>query len=112
MLPKKHKTKQRILKKLQIKKNKKTYHTNTTTLTLYPQKNKKTFTFVVSKKTTPTAVKRNQLKRKGYAIIEEQKNNIKEGFVFVFYFKKEATQKTYKELKKDITLLLKKANVL
>ena len=70
------------------------------------------FSFVVSKKVSNKANKRNLLKRRGFSVIENKIKYTNNGFVCVFYFKKNAINKSYSDIEKDIVLLLKKANIL
>lgn len=78
-----------------------------------PDKNSKSkFSFVVSKKVSNKAVKRNLLKRRGYSVVKDIKTQINEGFVCVFFFKTTTINLSYIELKKEITFLLKKSNIL
>ncbi len=74
--------------------------------------NKTKFSFVVSRKVSNKAVRRNLLKRRGYSIIKNISKYINNGFICVFFFKKTSTLLSYKELEKEIFFLLKKAKVL
>ena len=56
------------------------------------------FGFVVSKKIDKRAVVRNSLKRKLRSCLEEYQKDIKPGFDFLFILKKEAGNKSQKEL--------------
>jgi len=68
--------------------------------------------FVVSKKVSNKAVKRNFLKRKGYSAIKDMPISLNKGFVCVFFFKKSTLSISYTDLKKEISSLLKKSRVL
>lgn len=74
--------------------------------------NETRFSFVVSKKVSNKAVKRNFLKKRGYSVIKDISVNINKGFVCVFFFKKSALTLSYVDLKKEISSLLKKSRVL
>ncbi|MFC1802311.1 ribonuclease P protein component [Patescibacteria group bacterium] len=67
------------------------------------------FAFVVSKKVTKLAVKRNLLRRRGYSVIKDL--DIKKGFYCIFFFKKGADKTSFEEIKEEITQLLQKAGV-
>ncbi|MAG12217.1 ribonuclease P protein component, partial [bacterium] len=69
------------------------------------------FSFVVSAKVAKKAVARNTLKRRGYAVIKKNIPNIKSGYICVFFFKKESTRVSFKDLEKEIVITLKRANV-
>jgi len=68
------------------------------------------FSFVVSKKVSNLANKRNLLKRRGYHIVENIKN-IKKGFICIFYFKKSVINLPYKEIKEEVIKLLKESSI-
>ncbi len=68
--------------------------------------------FVVSKKVAKSAPKRNLLKKRGYSVIKNLGNKIPEGFVLIYYVKKDVIKLSYKEFEKEIHELLKKAQVL
>ena|SRR3989344_3740940 len=71
-----------------------------------------TFSFVVSRKIARTATKRNLLKRRGYAILNKQIKNIKQGYKSVFFFKKDSLTISFRELEQEILFLLKKSRLL
>ncbi len=78
-----------------------------------PLNNKETkFSFVVSKKVSNKAVKRNFLKKRGYYAVKKISKNLNNDFVCVFFLKKNSTLLSYKEFEKEILFLLKKAEVL
>jgi len=82
---------------------------------LYIQKtegNDKRFGFSVSKKISKSSVQRNKLRRQGYSVIRDQIKHIKDGFLFVFVYKKTQRIPTYQEIEVDITGLLKNTFVL
>ncbi|HED05744.1 MAG TPA: ribonuclease P protein component [Ignavibacteria bacterium] len=70
------------------------------------------FSFVVSKKVSTKANKRNLLKRRGFSVIKNTLKNIKKGFTCVFFFKKNAITVSYTELNKEILFLLRKSKIL
>lgn len=70
----------------------------------YPQ-----YVFVVSKKITKTAIKRNSLRRRGYNILRQY--NLK-NCAGIFFYKKEAINIPVNELKKDIEFILEKIKLI
>jgi ribonuclease P protein component len=82
-------------------------------LSLKIVKNKENrFSFVVSKKVTKSAVKRNLLRRRGYSIVGDIIESIKSPIIGIFFFKKGAENISFQELKEEILFLLKKLNVI
>ncbi len=79
-------------------------------------KNLPKFAFVVSKKVAKNASDRNKLKRRGFHALRDIlfKNGSIEitGFTGAFFFKKEAVDMSFEEIKKDIAVLLKKSDVI
>ncbi len=69
------------------------------------------FSFVVSRKVSKTAPKRNLLKRRARFAVSRLGGGVKEGFLCVFFVKKGAIGIPYSEMEKEILYLLKKANV-
>ena len=67
------------------------------------------YAFVVPKKITSKAVHRNRLKRRGYSIIRSLPFS---GGLGIFFYKKNGTEASFKEIKNDINILLKKAKLL
>lgn len=67
------------------------------------------YVFVVPKKLAKTAVKRNNLRRKGYNIIKFYDLRSCAG---IFFFKKEGLFTENDKLKKDIDFILKKARII
>ncbi len=74
--------------------------------------NEPRFSFVVSKKVSNKANKRNFLKKRGYSVVKNIIKQTRGGAVCLFYFKKNATLLSFKDLKKEITTLLKESNIL
>jgi ribonuclease P protein component len=70
------------------------------------------FSFVVSKKVSNKANKRNLIKRRGFSILREILDNIETGFICVFFLKKGVTDISYSELKEEILILLNKAKII
>jgi ribonuclease P protein component len=57
------------------------------------------------------AVKRNLLRRRGYVIIRENLENIKDGFSVVIILKKGAEKLDFEEYRQEIAKVLEKARV-
>jgi ribonuclease P protein component len=70
------------------------------------------FAFVVSKKTEARASKRNEMKRKIRAGVEELFENIKPGIDFIFYPKKQTLDSTSTVALGELREVLKKENLL
>jgi len=70
------------------------------------------FSFSVPTKIEKKVVKRNFLRRKGYMVIRENWEKIKENFDVVIILKKDAEKLAFEEYKKEILCLLKKAKVI
>jgi ribonuclease P protein component len=74
------------------------------------------FAFVVSKKTAKSAVERNSLRRRGFCALRNtgilKQENGKIGFIGAFFFKKEAKNLSFEEIKREIKILLEKSGVL
>jgi len=70
------------------------------------------FAFVVSKKVTKSAVRRNLLKRRGRHILRASADTIQRSFAGIVFFKKGAEKLSFYELQEEILLLLRKAGVL
>ena len=64
------------------------------------------FAFIVSHKVAAKAVDRNKLKRRARAIVRELLPKIKDNYACLLFFKKEARDLSYQELKKVIYDLL------
>ena len=67
------------------------------------------FAFVVSKKVSPKAVGRNVLRRRGYAAIRRMRENLTNGRLGIFFFKKGADKLSYSDIEKQIRFLLERA---
>lgn len=85
--------------------------------TLVSQKEPSKFSFVVSKKVSKSAVKRNQLRRRGYAILQntlkqEDKGKMNKTVLGAFFFKKGVEKLSFIEIQGEIEFLLKKARVI
>ena len=70
------------------------------------------FSFSVSKKIEKSAVKRNKLRRQGYSVIDRHIEQIKEGNLFFFVFKKGSNTITFNNLEKEVLQLLSASSVL
>ncbi|MBU1557625.1 ribonuclease P protein component [Patescibacteria group bacterium] len=112
MLPKKN----RLNKKLfdETFRKSRTYHSDSLYLKLseLEEKDDIKFAFVVPTKTSKKAAERNKLRRQGYNTINKYLDDIKKGYVVIFFIKKDILEKKYKDFEKEIVLLLKKANIL
>jgi ribonuclease P protein component len=64
------------------------------------------FAFSVSKKICKLAVDRNRLRRQGYSIVGKYLENIPDGFLFFFSFKKGQYPVLFSDLEKEIKELL------
>ena len=62
---------------------------------------------IVSKKVSKKAVVRNGLKRKIYAVVEEDKDSFQEGKTYIFYVKKELISSSFSEVKNDFLKIKK-----
>jgi len=72
----------------------------------------KKFAFSVSKKVCKGAVGRNKLRRQGYSVLKTKIDSIKEGFLYLFVYKKTQKLPNHKEIEQDIISLLTSAFVL
>lgn len=70
------------------------------------------FSISIPVKIEKKAVKRNLLRRRGYAIIRENLKNIKNGFSVIIIIKKGAEKLDFEEYKKEINKILKKTNLI
>ncbi len=117
MLKKRHKIKRALFPSIVSKG--KTVHSPYITLRILERKETQKdsvplFSFVVSSKVAPKAVRRNLLKRRGYAIIKKMLNSgrIAPEYVYAFFFKKGSDSLSFTKLEKEIILLLQKSNTL
>ena len=67
--------------------------------------------FIISKKVEKKAVLRNKLKRRLREIVRSLLPEMKTGFDLIFFAKKGATRKNYKEIRSAVLGLIKKANL-
>jgi ribonuclease P protein component len=112
MLPKKRRVGKELFPDV-LKKSKSFYGENMSLrVFLADPSNETRFSFVVSKKVSNKANKRNLLKRRGYSIIKDTTKNINRGFVCVFFFKKSALTVSFADLRKEVLFMLKKSTVL
>jgi len=70
------------------------------------------FAVVVSSAISKKAVERNKLKRKIKDIIYRELTLFKKNFAIIIYVKKGCLGASYQDLKKEVVLLFKKANIL
>lgn len=68
--------------------------------------------FVVSKKVSKLAVKRNKVKRRMREIVRIRKEEIKEGLSIIFIALPSAVNADYGEMEKDIEILLNKGELI
>jgi ribonuclease P protein component len=107
MLPKENKIKRAAFDEL-LKKGR-VYHSSFFSLRATKTSDKLTkASFVVSKKVANTAIKRNLLRRRGYAAIKGFIEG-NPGLILAFFLKKEAASLPFLEYKKEILLLAKQA---
>ena len=111
MLPKKHRLNKDILKK--VLKFGKRFDSEFAFLKIIPTKNNyPSFSFVVSKKTAKSAVKRNTIKRRARHITWKNIGLFKTGAAIVYFFKPGSDKLKSKELERDILALSKKAKII
>ena len=70
------------------------------------------FSFIVSNKVAAKAVDRNKLKRRARGIVQELLPQIKDNYACLLFFKKEAKNLSYQELKKVIHDLLHLSSII
>lgn len=70
------------------------------------------FSFIVSSKVARSAVDRNKLKRRGYAIVRKNLKKIQPQQLYAFFLKKGAVQLSFNNMEKEIIFLLKKSSAL
>ena len=111
MLPKKHRSNKDILKKtLRFGKR---FDSEFSFLKIIPIKNNNSsFSFVVSKKTAKSAVKRNTIKRRARHIVARNIALFKSGADVAYFFKPGSDKLKSKELERDILALSKKAKII
>jgi len=113
MLPKKRKVNRETF--ASILKKGRSFHSKNISIRVYSSKNKEEdsrFSFVVSKKISNNANKRNLLKRRGYDVVKGVIKNIKKGFIGIFFYKKGILDLSYLEIRDEIVFLLKKSDAL
>lgn len=86
--------------------NTKVFHSSLLTLRVnFPKEQKDAklmkFSFVVSTKVAKKAVERNLLRRRGYSIARGLLETVRPG-IYMFFFKKEAKDASFADLKKEI----------
>ncbi|MBU4479844.1 ribonuclease P protein component [Patescibacteria group bacterium] len=113
MLPKKQKVNKKLFD--EVFKTGKSYHSDflfLKLLKLEDPKEKSHFAVVVSKKISKKAVERNLIKRRIFAVLKENKDQIKTGFAVVFFVKKGTEKMSFEEYKKETINLLEKAKLI
>ncbi len=68
--------------------------------------------FSCSKKVSNSAVVRNKLRRRGYSVLRDFVDNIKNGYFLHFSYKKNSINKSFKDLKIEISQVLELSKVL
>ena len=76
------------------------------------QENKSKFSFSVSKKVYKKASDRNKYRRRGYSAVSKQINNIADGHLYFFSFKKGKYPVKFTELQDEIISLFRSCGVL
>jgi ribonuclease P protein component len=112
MLPKERRISRKEFKEF-LKKSRSVYSENAS-LSVYgdgTSKNPTRFACVVSKKVANKAVERNKIRRHGYAIIQENIEYIRPGFIAILFFKKGSGDLTYEQKSQQLTKLLKKSGI-
>jgi len=116
MFPKKNRITKREFDELM--KNGRVFHSPLFSLRFGNKKNDDIpkFAFVISKKVAKNASDRNILKRRGFHALRELIFPLsvekRSGHMVAFFFKKEAIGLKFKDIKKDMEILLKKNGVL
>jgi len=110
MLPKKHKINKEILKKA-IKLGKRSDSNPLYLKVIHIKSNVPAFSFVVSKKISKSAVKRNTIKRRARHAIWKNISIFKPGVAAVFFFKPGSEKINFQEVEKTIIALSKKAGI-
>lgn len=70
------------------------------------------FSVVVSKKVTKTAVLRNKIRRRGYSILGKVAKSLNNPYYIIVFAKKGAEKATFVETEAQVLELLKKAKIL
>ena len=111
MLPKRNKINKKLFN--EVFKNGKTYHSNSlyAKISKLPTAQESKFAVVVPTKVSKKPTKRNKLKRQGYNIIKKHINEIKKGFVVIFFLKKGVPETDFVNYEKNIIDLLKKSKL-
>jgi|SRR3989338_4163733 len=66
------------------------------------------FSFVIPKAVSKLAVKRNLLRRRGYASVSKILNNLKQPMLCAFFFKKGSANASFDEIEADVNVILNK----
>jgi ribonuclease P protein component len=90
------------------------FHSPYFSLLCFKKENKEPkFAFVVSKKVARNAADRNILRRRGFSVLRDisilKEKNKWVGFFGVFFFKKEAKNLNFEDIKKEVKILLEKS---
>lgn len=106
--------KQKIPKKLfgEVIKLGRNFHSPNLSLKLLRALAGKKFSFVISKKVSPLAVKRNLLKRRGFAVIKKILGEIKEPATGIIFLKSSAKELNFSQMEKEIVKLFSEAGLL
>ena len=111
MLPPKNRANRKLLIKI-LKEGKSFFSTNVFLKTIPISQNNPVFAFVVPAKTLKKATERNKLKRRARYIVKTTLKEIKKGLGVVLFFKKGIKNKSFYEIKEEVTQLFKKGGIL
>ena len=111
MLPPKNRADRKLL--MQILKEGKSFFSNNIFLKTTPiSQNNSVFVFVVPAKAIKKASDRNKLKRRARHVVKTILGEIKKGVGVVVFFKKGVKNKSFYEIREEMTQLFKKGGVL
>lgn len=111
MLPKKHRLNKDILKKA-LRVGKRCDSSFVYLKVIHTKDNNPTFSFVVSKKTAKSAVKRNTIKRRARHVVWKNIGLFAPNIAVVYFFKPGSEKLKSKELGKEVLGVSRKANIL
>lgn len=89
-----------------------TPHLSMRVVSLVGEKKTDRYSFVVSNKVSKTAVERNRLRRCGYGSINELVGETANGKGLMFFYRKGSSGLAYKDIKKEISLLLNQTQLI
>lgn len=86
--------------------NSQTYHSSSFILKVSKNSTEDNrYGFVASKKVSPLATSRNELKRRFRAVVESSHPSLKKGYDMLFIFKKEAIGKTHEDFENELHII-------